>query len=291
MPVVFKNPNLPDYFLEVPQVRSDTPVADVPSIIQPFESGRVITLPNLRFDLDLDYWASLPTDAHPGLRKLSSRPPQTGERDELLDSRIKAANVPQAMAERLRGEIARVYDQVLPVYRALFSGYRFTRPHAVWRLQVVMNENMHVDTYSERFPDHFARLFINLDTQPRIWKTSWPITTLYERFADRVADEVAASGDADMFRTHVSRRAFGAGSKSWWDSEPRHVVYFQPGEAWIVDSRQVSHQIFYGRRAVSIDFFVDVSSMRRPGRHYLTMAERLMRRALSPAPSSGGEDA
>ena len=280
MPVVFKNPNLPDYFLDFPQVRADTPLAELPSVVQPFESGRVITFSNLRLDIDTAFWASLDTDRHPRLRKLSSRPPEGEETDQALDDRLRQAELPAADKDRLRQEIARVYAQVLPIYERLFAGYAFTRRHAVWRLQTIMNENMHVDTYEGRTADHFARLFINLDDQPRIWKTSWPIADIYARFADRVPPEAAASGDADLFRTQLNRRAFGAGPKEWWDNEPRHVVYFQPGEAWAVDSRQIAHQIFYGRRAVSIDFFVDVKSMRRPARHYLAMAGRLMRRTL-----------
>ncbi|HEX8232991.1 MAG TPA: Kdo hydroxylase family protein [Caulobacteraceae bacterium] len=280
-PVVFKNPHLPDYFLPFPEVTADAPADAIPSVVQPFESGRVIVFPNLRLVIDHGFWASLPTDAYPDLKKLPSRPPERpGEPDEPLDNRLAKGGAPPELARRLREEIGSVYAQALPLYERLFDGYRFTRRHAVWRLNTIMNENMHVDTYPQAFQEHFARMFINLDDQPRIWHTSWPIAEMYRRFAGRVGEEVAAGGDADLFRTHVNRRAFGAGSQEWWDSEPRHVVYFQPGDVWIVDSRQVAHQIFYGRRAASIDFFVERASMRRPGRHYLKLAERLRTEAL-----------
>ena len=279
MPVVFKNPNLPDYFLELPQVRADMPLTALPSIVEPFEAGKVITFPNLKFDIDPGFWAGLPTDAYPKLKKVSSRP-RPGKPDQPLDEALKAAGIPIDLETALRAKIAAIYDQVLPVYEALFSGYEFTRRQVVWRLNTIMNEPMHVDTYwPEQFPDHFARLFINLDDQPRIWKTSWPIADMYRLFADKVPAERAAVESDDEYRYWLNRAAFSPKAKSWWDNEPRHVVYFQPGDVWAVDSRQVAHQIFYGRRAVSIDFFVDRKSMGKPGRHYLKMAERLRAKA------------
>lgn len=281
MPTVFRNPALPDYFVEFPEVRADAPLDRLPSLVEAFEAGRVITLPNLRFDIDHDYWAGLPTDAWPGLKKLTSRPPEGEGSDDLLAQRMKDAQIPPELAASLSRHIRSLYDQILPVYERLFADYRFVRRHVVWRLNTIMNENMHVDTYGAVNADHFARMFINLDTQPRIWTTSWPIEEIYARFADKVKPEAAADADDDLFRTLLNRAAFGATSKVWYDREPRHVAYFQPGECWIVDSRQVAHQIFYGRRAVSIDFFVELGSMRDPERHYLATARRLRPRQPS----------
>jgi hypothetical protein len=282
MPVVFKHPDLPDYFLERPDVTA-TDLGRIEPVLQPYENGRVLTFPNLKFEIDHDFWASLPTDAYPEVKKLPSRPPVRGEKDDVLDRRLSAAGLPRKLETELRRQITRVYDQVLPVYERLFDGYVFTRRQAVWRLNTIMNENMHVDTYKEVFPDHFARLFINLDTQPRIWHTSWPVAEIFSRHADKVPADVAAAANTDAFRTLVNKAAFGGLSSHWWDVEPRHVIYFQPGDCWAVDSRQVAHQIFYGRRALSVDFFVDKASMLKPNRHYLAMAERLRREASAPA--------
>ena len=66
---------------------------------------------------------------------------------------------------------------------------------------------------------------------------------------------------------------FGQNSREWWDDQPRHIAFFAPGDVWVVDSRQVAHQIFYGRRALSIDFSVPKQHMKNPARHYLEIAE------------------
>ena len=288
MPVIFGNPDLHDPFARVSRVRADMPVSELPSIIQPYEGGRVLYFPKLKFDIDHEFWASLPLDDIRRLKKLSSSPgTEDVARDPLLDRRLADAEVPQRLARRLKQEIVAVYQQVLPVYEALFKGYRFTRRQAVWRLNTIHNENLHIDTYEADNPDHFARLFINLDTQPRIWMTSYGVEELFERFGDQIPTETLTDASPNQIRNALNEAAFGGRSNIWWDRQPRHVAYFDPGDVWAVDSRQVSHQIFYGRRAVSIDFFVDPTSMRKRKRHYLTMAETFRRHALAARTAAG----
>lgn len=282
MPVLFKNPVLEDYFTKVGNVRADMPVDAVPSIVRPYESARVLYFRDLKFAIDHDFWASLPTEGFPRLKKLSSSPGAGDfQNDPVLERRLQDANVPIDLERRLRREINRLYEQVLPVYEGLFKGYRFVRRQIVWRLNTVRNENLHIDTYANELKDHFARLFINLDNQPRIWMTSYGIDALYERFGDRIPREILTEGSASQMHVALNNAAFGGRSTVWWDRQPRHVAYFDPGDVWAVDSRQVSHQIFYGRRAVSIDFFVDRGSMAKPKRHYFAIAEANRARLLA----------
>ena len=282
MPIIFRHPGLPDDFAKISAVRAGAPADLIPSIIRPYEAGRALYFPNLKFDIDHEFWAQLPSEGYPRLKKLSSSPAKADPaRDPLLDKHLSQAGLPADLERRLRREIAGVYARVLPVYEALFAGYRFTRRQAVWRLNTIRNENLHVDTYAAPFTDHFARLFINLDDQPRIWMTSWSIDELYERFGDRIDQKLLAKGTPGELHAAVNAAAFGGRSAIWWDSQPRHVVYFDPGDVWAVDSRQRSHQIFYGRRAVSIDFFVDTASMNKPKRQYLAIADRFRKQALA----------
>ncbi|HEY5409142.1 MAG TPA: Kdo hydroxylase family protein [Caulobacteraceae bacterium] len=274
MAIIYKHPELKDYFARV-GVRATVPTSQIASIIKPYELGQVIHLPNLDLKIDHAFWAGLQTDQIVRLKKLSSSP-SLGDpsHDRLLDRRLADASVPGGLKRRLKKEIVRLYERVLPVYEALFSGYRFTRRQVVWRLNTIRNENLHVDTYLSAPTDHFARLFINLDDQPRIWMTSWTLEEMYERFGERIPREVLSRGDPGEVHAAVNAAAFGGRSTMWWDNQPRHIAYFDPGDVWAVDSRQISHQIFYGRRAVSIDFFVDPESMLKRKRHYLRTADR-----------------
>ena len=290
LPVIFTHPDLPDDFVKIGDVRADTPAGAIPSIVRPYEAGRALYFPQLKFDIDHDFWADLATEGCPKLKKLPSSPDRDDPaKDPVLDRRLVDAGLPKTLERRLRREIARFYKSALPVYEALFAGYRFTRRQVVWRLNTVRNENLHVDTYAAPYRDHFARLFINLDNQPRIWMTSWSLDELYARFGGEIDPQVLATASANDLHTAVSRAAFGGRSTIWWDRQPRHVAYFDPGDVWAVDSRQLSHQIFYGRRAVSIDFFVDPASMAKPKRQYLTLAERFRKRAQAAQMAQAAE--
>ncbi len=279
MAIIYKHPALTDYFATV-GVRATSPASEIPSICKPYELGRVIDFPKLDLKIDHAFWAALPTDQISRLKKLSSSP-GAGDlsHDPLLERRLAEAHLPAGLKRRLKKEIVRLYERVLPVYEALFAGYRFTRRQVVWRLNTIHNENLHVDTYAAAHTDHFARMFINLDDQPRIWMTSWSLAELYARFGERIPRDLVEQSTPNQLHAAINQAAFGGRSTVWWDSQPRHVVYFQPGDVWSVDSRQVAHQIFYGRRAVSIDFFVEPDSMIKRKRHYLNFA-RLYRAGL-----------
>lgn len=276
----FKNPELTDYFVEVPEVRIDTRIDEVPSIVEAYEAGRVVYFPNLKFDIDFEFWENVPTDKYPELKKISSLALlDPNAADEILNRHLFRAAIPKELADAIRPQLRHFYDQALPIYEKLFAGYQFTIRRATWRLNTLYNEDLHVDTYAQEFTDHFARMFVNLDTQPRIWQTGFTIDEMQKRFGAKVSTETLRSGTRGQVWKELNRAVFGP-QHVWWDNQPRHVVYFDPGDVWIVDSRQVAHQIFYGRRAVSVDFFVDMKTMLNPEKHYLQIAENFRRSAL-----------
>ena len=214
MPVIFKHPRLTDYFVRVTGARADSPEI-APSIIKPYEAGRIISFPDLNFDIDFDYWASLPTEAYRGLKKLSSSPSaRDPARDPVLDRRLADARIPVDIERRLKREIRGIYEQVLPIYEALFSGYRFVRRQVVWRLNTIRNENLHIDTYATEFEDHFARLFINLDNQPRIWMTSFTTEELFQRFGAGLTREQLETMNAGQVRAALNSIVFGGRRRS-----------------------------------------------------------------------------
>jgi hypothetical protein len=55
---------------------------------------------------------------------------------------------------------------------------------------------------------------------------------------------------------------------------PKHIVFFDPGEVWVVDSRKVSHQIFFGRKALSTEHAIEPSSMANPSAHYFEVVDQ-----------------
>ena len=144
----------------------------------------------------------------------------------------------------------------------------------MWRLNVIRAENMHIDTYKTENEQHFARMFVNLDTQPRIWHTSWRVQDMVQKAMGKIPPRELEGLSRGEVWSKLNAFFFGKNSREWWDDQPRHIAFFDPGDVWVVDSRQVAHQIFYGRRALSIDFSVPKEQMKNRSLHYLDIAER-----------------
>ncbi len=261
---ILKHPELPDYFMSGDGDRS---------YIEEYEAANVIALPRMS-GIDTDFWATVDTDKYPGLKKFPITVDQ--ERGILLSKmqgRFQRSGVPDELNAKLSSEVRKICQQAFELHDKVFAGYKIIRKKAVFRLNTTMAENMHLDTYKEPSDFHFARMFINLDNQPRIWHTSWRASDVIARYADRAQPEWF-SGDLNQLWSRISSSVFGESSQDCWDKEPRHIAFFDPGDVWIVDSRQVAHQIFYGRRAVSIDFAVDIDSMTNPDAYYLNIAKQ-----------------
>ena len=279
MPEIFANPKLPNYFISADEVEVGKPAR---SYVPEYEDAKAVVFPNLKPDIDFDFWSRVDTDLYPGLKKMGSAFAEDDYRnDRTLERKLNEANVPEGLKSDIKRYTARFYDSIIPIYEQVFAGYSFSKRRATWRVTTTRNENMHFDTYREVFEGHFARMFVNVDTQPRIWQTSWPIQEVTRRKANDLDAGVLRDGsDSDVWKA-LNNSTFGATSKDWWDDQPRHVIYFNPGDVWIVDSRQIAHQIFYGRRAVSIDYVVERESMTDPDRHYLTIASNFRANALN----------
>lgn len=279
MPDIFVNPQLPNYFISADEVVAGTSNRNY---VQEYESGKIIVLPNVKPDVDFDFWAKLEFDRYPISRKLGSSVGAGNYlQDSALDRSLAASGMDRGLRADIKRHVARFYESLMPVYYDVFRGYEFLTRKAVWRTTTVKNENMHIDTYRTAYSDHFARMFVNIDSQPRIWQTSWTIDEITTMRARDFPPELLHTASANEIWSELSARTFGASSKIWWDQQPRHVIYFNPGDVWIVDSRQVSHQIFYGRRAVSIDFFVKPETMRNSERQYLRIAEEFRNKLLT----------
>jgi hypothetical protein len=269
MAIIKKNPALTDYFVE-----SDATLDGATSAVSDYEAGKIITFPKLKLSVDHDFWASLPTNGGPVFKKLriAGRQPSV------------AGAVEEALRAQMEHHTRDIYRQIMPVYDALFAPYRFQRELGVLRLNQLVGLSMHIDSYADEIPTHHARMFINLDSQARIWQTSYTADQIVDHMGDRMTrDDHERLSPTDWWNALRYKGLAEAGPAECWDDNPRHVCVFEPGDVWVVDSRQIAHQIFYGRRAMTIDFTVDRASMLDPGRHYLGTVDRLRKMALATA--------
>jgi hypothetical protein len=179
--------------------------------------------------------------------------------------------------DRFVREVQGVNRQLTDLVRRLFPGYRFLTTPLTWRFTETMNENLHVDVYKDDLPDHHVRLFVNLDSVTRIWHTSYTLEYMLEHFLHLLQPEFVRRASPGRVCHDLNFAVFGGQDVVARDDRPRHAIFFAPGDVWLVDSRQVSHQIYWGRNAVSTDFPVAVNSMRDPARHYFALVERFRR--------------
>lgn len=274
MPKLFANPRLPDYFLSAPEVTSS---GTARSYVDEYEGAKVVVFPNLANDIDHEFWAALDTDRYRELKKFGPilQPGvDAAEQRHQLQKALAVRGIDKPVANALIEQFQRLMAHMVPAYQAIFADYDFDRWKVMLRLNTIMAENMHIDTYKTENEQHFARMFINLDTQPRIWHTSWRVGDMVERAVGRIPPGELDGLTRGEVWSRLNSKFFGQNSREWWDEQPRHIAFFSPGDAWIVDSRQVAHQIFYGRRALSIDFSVPKQLMKDPSLHYLDIAER-----------------
>src|SRR5690349_20613382 len=114
MATLLRNPALPDYFVEVPDVRVG---GRAPSIERDYEAAKVLVFPGLKLDIDFDLWASLPTDTAPVFKKLkvAGDPPRV----RTADPAVEAVRGP------IESAATRLFEQVMPLYHQLFAPYSF----------------------------------------------------------------------------------------------------------------------------------------------------------------------
>ncbi len=123
----------------------------------------------------------------------------------------------------------------------------------VTRFSETRMENLHYDLDADSDDHEAFRLYINLDSSPRIWSTSYRATRLFREGGERLLGGINPKERSEIILKRAVGRAFGGWNQRATERRaPRHQVYFDPGDVWIVDGRSVSHQVTTGHRVLSI---------------------------------------
>ena len=163
-------------------------------------------------------------------------------------------------AEQL-GRVERIAESLIG---RLLGGLEIETKIMVARFSETRMENLHYDM-DPNSDDHEAfRLYINLDAYPRIWSTSYPLTTLLRKGGRRLVEGIDPNAPAETILKRAVGRAFGGWNQRATERvSPRHQIYFDPGDIWIVDGRSVSHQVLSGYRVLSV--YVKIPHGGNPG--------------------------
>ena len=176
-------------------------------------------------------------------------------------------------ARKLQQIILDTSEKYRNYFKKTFPGYQQEREKNTWRFTEARNYNMHFDSYyhPEKF---YIRMFTNLDSKPRIWRTSYSFQDACALHQDAVRksspDRVCEDLNDLIFNTFDSNGIVVGGR----DDFPYHEFHFEPGTAWLVYSQCISHQIVYGNRMLTNTTFVPASSMQNPDQSFDAILDR-----------------
>jgi hypothetical protein len=280
MATIIKDPLVADHIVEL-EVQSE---GDCAEARRRYEEGNLVLLRGLRFDLDFSFLNGLDFDVDGPpeiLRKLKKyggekivalNPASTGALDQFVFRTIFGSD---------RGKLSYFQEQVKSgnaqsdaLYARLFPNYRTTREVYTWRFTSTRFENLHWDNFGIPEPFHQVRIFTNIASSARLWRTSHRI----DDFADTIYEECGLAQFAgkigDDLNRFVNKAVLGGMKAPCLDRMPKNHIAFEQGEVWICETRIVSHQIYHGEKAFAAMYFSDPQSMDRPD---LTFDARIAR--------------
>jgi hypothetical protein len=148
------------------------------------------------------------------------------------------------------------YEQVvLEFYRRLFPEYPYSEYSINWRLTESRGESLHVDAYQTDSDFHQVKLFVNLDSAPRIWNTGEQMKTLVSRHYQALGLSAHLGSEYHRFLEECDKALFDLQTGPL-DCQRTHTSFFDRGDVWIAETRQIPHQIFFGRKMVSVQFYI-----------------------------------
>ncbi|MCC6920122.1 MAG: hypothetical protein IT548_13035 [Alphaproteobacteria bacterium] len=216
-----------------------------------FERGWLICLKDVRIEADFRFLSAirLPRDVRRGHVKFML----THEDHAAFDGKRKEtwALFRQRVFDQRMSDYFRFVDQVRSVNEQLhtiastyFPRYRFQRKRVCWKFEEIPEgQNLHIDNIDGCERQGQLRVFTNLSTGLRKWSMAQHLSVYARRhYASAGLDRFVRQPFA--FNNALTEAAFGYSHQSVPD--PRHLVDFEPGEVWIVNSAVVAHQVRYG---------------------------------------------
>lgn len=270
MTTIIRDPLVADHIVEL-DVRSDE---DSSVVRARYEEGNLVLLRGARFDLDFAFLNGLDFDVegppeilrklkkYGGEKILSLDPSSTNALDRFVFTTIFDSD---------EGKLAYFQEQVKSgnsqsdaFYARFFPDYVTTRKVYTWRFTETKFENLHWDNFGIPEPFHQVRIFTNIASSPRLWRTSHRI----EQFAASIYDERGLSRFAgrigDELNYFVNNDVLGGMKTPCLDRLPKHHIAFDQGDVWLCETRIVAHQIYHGEKAFAAMYFSDPQSMDRP---------------------------
>ncbi|MCB9253157.1 MAG: hypothetical protein H6617_00550 [Bdellovibrionaceae bacterium] len=298
---ILKSPEIEDYFVFLGQASSGKQYYEQygEQLSEWYESGKVIVVPEVVLPWDREFLWSV---QYPQTRFFSKMAQPDLLAPLHLSPKERAVRLARHFRERFAGredlparhplhqvfggdmkkarryqDMIRQTNEALETFmREMFPRYKtLTGPQISWRFSETRVQDLHLDAYKRKDDNWTLRALINADHVPRVWCTSHSLDTLADKYYRKLEMQKLSHLPPDEFNRHFSNKLFGGVPNSGKDGFPRHICHFGPGSLWLAKTRLIPHQIFFGRRMISIDFEVDPASMGAPELSFKNRIQRI----------------
>jgi len=164
----------------------------------------------------------------------------------------------------------------------IFPSDRIEQHSINTRLNETENENLHVDVCKDARQNHHLRLFVNLAVVQRIWHTCHSLEHVLKTSLNLLDEDFLRKSTPGRICHDLNFAVFKGFAERGREGQPKHIVFFEPSEVWGVNSRKVSHQIFFGRKAVSTEHAIANDSMTNQSSHYYESVNRYRNKLPRP---------
>lgn len=285
--------------LELATWGGSPPAALQAAATEALESGHVLFLPNLRFELS-DAERAFLTPAIVGKSKNVSYDPRSGAIGGTTVAPMKVHDL-RALLDRFASATRALLAGLLPSYTpGLRQAKTSLRPVEVagrvqsWRKD---DTRLHVDSFPSQ-PSKGKRILrvfsnVNPDGRPRVWKVGEPFEAVARKFwpalraplpgergllaAVRVTKTVRSRYDHYMLKLHDAMKL----DPQYQQRFAASTQGFPAGSTWVCFTDQVSHAAVSGAHQLEQTFWVDVAVLKNPATAPLRVLESLAGRKLA----------
>ncbi len=189
-------------------------------------------------------------------------------------------------ASYLQSQVASFNWQLRRGLQVLFPAYRSLQDvNITWRMTETIEEGMHLDVFGNGAPTtkgaklaHRVKVFINIDSAPRRWRTSYDLPGVLGKCRGKLPAELP--DDVNVVNDVIDKAGV-------LKDLPYHNLVYPPMSAVICNGEAVAHEVVYGQRTVGAEFMCYQQDMLDPGKH----THQCMRRWLEGAGYSIAPDA
>jgi hypothetical protein len=279
----------------------DSPFSEtqISQATQALESGKILVLPNLPFNLlEGEHSFLTPAIANPQIKNINY-----DNRSGVVHGAIGDSHTQQAlmtMLQRFSLQARQLVNHLLSHYQAtLITARTSFRPVEILGRATSYKKDdtrLHVDAFPAN-PNQGKRILrvftnINLAEKERVWHIGDAFETVARHFLPRIRKPLPGSAivlnklnitkslrthyDHTMLQIHDLMKA----DLHYQATVPQVEVRFAPGTTWIVQTDHVSHAAMRGQHVLEQTFYLPVQAMQDETHAPLRILERIMQRRL-----------